>query len=46
MMIFSFKEHWESWLTKNKESVLREERILKDKGYVEEINEKMKSKIL
>ena len=37
----SFREHWETWLTKNKESVLREERILKEKGYDGDINDKM-----
>ena len=24
-----FREHWETWLTKNKEIVMREERVLK-----------------
>jgi len=36
-----FREHWETWLTKNKEIVMREERVLKENGYTGEITEKM-----
>jgi len=36
-----FREHWDLWLTKNKEAIAREEQTLKTNGYAGDILEKM-----
>lgn len=36
-----FREHWDVWLTKNKEAIAREEHTLKTNGYAGDILEKM-----